>query len=384
VNTRAGERIRTPRADATRMRHAFACAFVLALALIAAVGAVPAQAELQLGIQDDALLTSQEPNAWPFARGLAPKVVRYNVAWEQVAPQRPVAADDPADPAYDFKRADAMDKQTAAIGAQSLFTIVNSPRWANGGKAPRYAPLSADAYGQFCGAVAWRYSGTYTPPGSLVPLPAVKNFTVWNEPNRGQYLLPQGPNGQTAARTFAGLVRACADAVHAVSPDARVAAGPIASRGAQGGAAPLAFLDAYRLAGGPRPDALAFNPYMNGLAPEFKPDEKPADGAITLRNLDQLEHWLSKAYGGSVPIWFTEFAWRTAPTPKLGTISPAKQADLLRKTVTLVRTHYPYAKLLVWYLVRDESPTSYWRSGLATFDWQEKPAYGLYKVLAGL
>jgi hypothetical protein len=366
------------------MRHAFACAFVLALALIAAVGAVPAQAELQLGIQDDALLTSQEPNAWPFARGLAPKVVRYNVAWEQVAPQRPVAADDPADPAYDFKRADAMDKQTAAIGAQSLFTIVNSPRWANGGKAPRYAPLTADAYGQFCGAVAWRYSGTYTPPGSLVPLPAVKNFTVWNEPNRGQYLLPQGPNGQTAARTFAGLMRACADAVHAVSPDARVAAGPIASRGAQGGAAPLAFLDAYRLAGGPRPDALAFNPYMNGLAPEFKPDEKPADGAITLRNLDQLEHWLSKAYGGSVPIWFTEFAWRTAPTPKLGTISPAKQADLLRKTVTLVRTHYPYAKLLVWYLVRDESPTSYWRSGLATFDWQEKPAYGLYKVLAGL
>ena len=38
--------------------------------LIAAVGVVPAQAELQLGIQDDALLTSQEPNAWPFARGL--------------------------------------------------------------------------------------------------------------------------------------------------------------------------------------------------------------------------------------------------------------------------------------------------------------------------
>ena len=157
-------------------------------------------------------------------------------------------------------------------------------------------------------------------------------------------------------RTFARLVRACADAVHAVSPDARVAAGPIASRGAQGGAAPIAFLDAYRLAGGPRPQALALNPYMNGLVPDFKPNEKPADGAITLRNLDQLEHWLNKAYGGSVPIWFTEFAWRTAPTPKLGTISPAKQADLLRKTVTLVRTHYPYAKLLVWYLVRDESP----------------------------
>ena len=174
------------------MRHALACALLLALALVATVGTLPAQAELQLGIQDDALLTSQEPNAWPFARGLSPKVVRYNVAWEQVAATRPAAPDDPADPAYDFRRADAMDRKTAAIGAQSLFTIVNAPRWANAGKAPRYAPLNADDYGQFCGVVAWRYSGTYTPPGALVPLPAVKNFTVWNEPNRGQYLLPQG------------------------------------------------------------------------------------------------------------------------------------------------------------------------------------------------
>ena len=252
------------------MRRVLPCSLFLALAVIAAVGVVPAQAELQLGIQDDALLTSQEPNAWPFARGLAPKVVRYNVGWEQVAPTRPAFPDDPADPAYDFKHADAMAKQTAAIGAQSLFTLVNSPRWANGARRRATRRSNADLYGQFCGVVAWRYSGTYTPPGALVPLPAVKNFTVWNEPNRGQYLLPQGPGGLTAARTFARLVRACADAVHAVSPDARVAVGPIASRGAQGGASPIAFLDAYRLAGGPRPQALALNPYMNGLVPDLQ------------------------------------------------------------------------------------------------------------------
>jgi hypothetical protein len=375
--------MRAARADEARMRNALGSALALALALVAAVGVTPAQAELQLGIQDDALLTSQEPNAWPFAKGLTPKVVRYNIGWEQVAQARPMAPDDPADPAYDFKHADAMAKQTAAIGAQSLFTIVNAPHWANGNRAPRYAPAKADDYGQFCGVVAWRYSGTYTPPGRLLPLPAVKSFTVWNEPNRGQYLMPQGRDGQTAARTFAGLVRACADAVHAVSPDARVAAGPIASRGAQGGASPIAFLDAYNKAGGPRPEALAFNPYMNGLVPAYKPKEAPADGAITLRNLDQLEQWLSHTYGGPVPIWFTEFAWRTAPTPKLGNITPVKQADLLRKTIDLVRTRYPYAKLLVWFLVRDQSPDGYWRSGLATFDWQQKPAYAIYQLLSG-
>jgi hypothetical protein len=355
----------------------------LALALVAAVGVVPANAELQLGIQDDALLTSQEPNAWPLASGLDPKVVRFNVAWEQVAAKQPKWPDDPADPAYDFRHADGMARQTASIGARSLFTIVNAPRWANGNRAPRYAPANADDYGHFCGAVAWRYSGSYTPPGALRPLPAVKNFTVWNEPNRGQYLLPQGPGGVIAARTFAGLVRACSDAIHAVSPDALVAAGPIASRGAQGGASPIAFLDAYTKAGGPRPQALAFNPYMNGLVPAYKPTETPADGAITLRNLDQLEDWLKKTYGGTVPIWFTEFAWRTAPTPKLGNITPSEQASLLRKTVDLIRTRYPYAKLLVWFLVRDQSADSYWRSGLATFDWKQKPAYAIYKALAG-
>ena len=118
------------------MRRAFPCSLFLALAVIAAIGVVPAQAELQLGIQDDALLTSQEPNAWPFARGLAPKVVRYNVAWEQVAPTRPAFSDDPADRAYDFRHADAMSKQKTAIGAQSLITLVNAPRWVVGMALP--------------------------------------------------------------------------------------------------------------------------------------------------------------------------------------------------------------------------------------------------------
>jgi hypothetical protein len=205
-------------------------ALVLALAAVAAVGAGSAQAELKLGIQDDALLTSQEPNAWPFAQGLGPKVIRYNIGWEQAAATRPKAPDDPADPAYDFRHADEMARQTAAIGAQSLFTIVNAPRWANGNRAPRYAPAKADDYGQFCGVVAWRYSGTYTPPGALHPLPAVKSFTVWNEPNRGQYLLPQGSGGQQAARAFAGLVQACTASAQARTSPANVRAAVCPSR----------------------------------------------------------------------------------------------------------------------------------------------------------
>ena len=115
---------------------ALGCALALALALVAAVGVVPAQAELQLGIQDDALLTSQEPNAWPFARGLGPKVIRYNIGWEQVAPTQPDGArrsgrsglrlqarrrDGPADgrdrraePVHDRQRAEVGERQPRA------------------------------------------------------------------------------------------------------------------------------------------------------------------------------------------------------------------------------------------------------------------------------
>ena len=42
------------------------------------------------------------------------------------------------------------------------------------------------------------------------------------EPNRGQFLQPQGAGGKEAPRTLAGLARACIPAIHAASPKASV------------------------------------------------------------------------------------------------------------------------------------------------------------------
>ena len=72
---------------------------------------------------------------------------------------------------------------------------------------------------------------------------------------------------------MARLMRACAGGIHAVSPDAQVALGPLASRGGQGGIAPIAFLARYRAAGGPRPDVVALNPYLGSLLPVYRGDE---------------------------------------------------------------------------------------------------------------
>ena len=154
-----------------------------------------------------------------------------------------------------------MARQTAAIGAQSLFTIVNAPRWANGKQGAalrarqrrrlrpvlRRRRLALLGHVHAAGRARCRCRRSRTSPSGTSPTAASTCCR----------------RAATARRPRArsrGLVRACADAVHAVSPDARVAAGPIASRGAQGGASPIAFLDAYRQAGGPRPQALALQP----------------------------------------------------------------------------------------------------------------------------
>ena len=271
----------------------------LLIALVLALGIVPATASagLELGLQDDAYLSSADPRAWQLMHELKPDIIRYNVDWSSVAHVRPAQASEPGDPAYQWAATDKIVLGAESLGARALLTIVQAPAWANGGGAPRVAPLDARDYGAFCRAVATRYSGSYVPPGADAPLPAVKSFTVWNEPNRGQFLEPQGAHGFEAPKVMARLMRACAGAIAAVSPDAKVALGPLASRGGQGGIAPIAFLARYRAAGGPRPAVVALNPYLGSLLPEYRADEKEDHGAITVRNLDRLEHSLQDAYG---------------------------------------------------------------------------------------
>src|SRR5215212_6117532 len=84
----------------------------------------------------------------------------------------------------------------------------------------------------------------------------------------------------------------------------------------------------------------------------------------------------------ALPIWLTEFAWRTARQPGIGLITPRRQAELAEQSVDLIREHYPYAEMLVWFLIRDVSPTSYWRSGLVDSQNDKKPVFAAWQRLA--
>jgi hypothetical protein len=318
---------------------------------------------MQLGIQDDALFTSAEPKAVPTVTALHPHLIRYNVVWSAVAPTKPSDPGNPQDPAYDWTSVDKLVALAGKLQAAVLFTIVDTPKWANGGKDPQFAATAPATFGTFCGVVARRY-------------PAVVRYTIWNEPNRGQFLQPQGTGGTEAPKVLARLAGACIPKIRAASPSAKIALGPVASRGGQGGLPPITFLGDYRAAGGPKPDAVALNPYLEGQAPLFAPTERPADGAVTVRNLDWLHTSLRTAYHVNMPIWLTEFAVRTVPP-----VTNRLQAAQLRQTVQLVRRHYTFVPMLVWFLLRDQGPHDYWRSGLVDFGWHRKPAFATFVSL---
>jgi hypothetical protein len=331
-----------------------------------------------LGIQDDALLASADPKAWSLVGALGPGVVRLQVIWPGVG--KPI----------DWTATDRIIQGAAAAGAEPLVTISPGKPGANGAAHAPNTPTNATAFGDFCSQVALRYDGDFVPDdaptvatvGGLpdvtaLPLPQVDRYSILNEPNRGQYVWPQGPAGQTAPRLAARLVASCLPALQDANPDAQVALGPLASRGAQGGISPLGFLKAYRRAGGIQPDAVALNPYQDGLLPEYKPKEVQPDGAITLRNLDQLETQLKLDYKRRVDLWLTEFAWRLGNTKRLGNVTASRQATLTRETLTLVR-RYPYVRIFTWFLLQDESK-GYWKSGLVSANGVPRPAFKVWK-----
>ena len=139
-------------------------------------------------------------------------------------------------------------------------------------------------YGEFCRTVATRYSGELRAARARrEPLPRVTLYTVWNEPNRGQFLQPQGAHGFEAPKVMARLhARLRRRDPRRSRPAARVALGPLASRGGQGGIAPIAFLRA--LPGRRRPAARGRRAQSVPRQPPARvhaATQQEADGAIT-------------------------------------------------------------------------------------------------------
>jgi hypothetical protein len=306
-----------------------------------------------------------------------------DVRWQLIAPRpnsrhRPASFDatDPASyPAGDWRTWDGIVLAARQAGIKVLFDVMGgAPLWATGHGAPtdkryyQWQPSAAE-YGAFVHAVATRYSGSYDPrlgalaPGSRDDLPAVSDWSLWNEPNYGPSLAPQGLPGRLTIEhspaMYRALVAAGWNALQATGHGHdTILFGELAPTGTKrwgvfSGMRPLVFLRAlycvdaaYRPLRGPAAtkrgcpataagsrrfrtanpalfaaSGFADHPYM-GWSPPNRPDPAPR-GYARLADVPRLEQALDRAqpaYGSSThfPIYDTEFGYLTSP-PKHAT-----------------------------------------------------------------
>jgi len=344
---------------------------------------------LQLGLYDDSEVFGHPSRGFAALKQLKVPLIRATLRWGggalPVAKRRPDDGADPADPAYDWSPFDEMLKRADDAKVKVLAAIVGTPPWANGGKRAFVPPKNMTDLRNFATAAATRYSGEYTPAGAEDPLPAVRLFLAWNEPNNPVFLRPQFKKvGKKyivqSAVTYAKICNAIYAGVHAAKVRGdKVACGATAPRGnnrarsSRSSVSPLVFLQALKKRGA-RFDAYAHHPYY-GKPTETPAGRPPSRTAVTLGNIGELLSLLKRLYGPSKHLWITEYGYQTKPPDRSYGVAWAKQAKYLQQAYQIVRKN-PRIDILMWFLLRDERriPNG-WQSGLMTAGGKKKPSF---------
>ncbi len=346
---------------------------VVAAALTTGAGAAD---RMWVGFTDDPTLRygADRQAALDLAAQNGATIVRTIVVWSATASERPADATDAFDPAYRFDDLDELTRNAQSRGLETLLTIWGTPSWANGGRAPQYAPTDAGDLRDFAQALASRYSGRY--PG----YPFVRFFGIWNESNLASFLRPQfDARGRIVSPSiYARLATAGYAGVKAGNPTAQVAIGETSSNGRQkhvagltDAVAPGLFAELVARANPSlRFDAWAQHPYP------FPVNQAPTQVVrwpnITLTSLGMLEDTLDEGFGRQgIPIWITEYGSETRPGEPRG-VTEAQQATYVQQAITIARQD-SRIRMFIWFVFRD-SRDSVWQSGLYREDRSPKPA----------
>ncbi len=389
---------------------------VLALVLLAIPAARALASSQQISIiQDDARLDADPAGTLARARLLGANVIRVSVYWNSIAPAPNAkkmprhfnAADPAAYPQFAWALWDTIARYAHQDGIRVDFDLIGgAPRWAlgpgrpAGNQNPNWEP-SASAYGAFVHAIGVRYSGTYVPPGASAPLPRVDFWTIWNEPDYGPSLAPQGVPGHLTIENSPRMYRNLLDAAwgsllatgHRTSTDT-IAFGELAPRGENywgvfSGMTPLNFLrNLYCVGSNYRPlrgaaaavrgcpttaagsrrfraqnpalflaSAVTDHPYMRWYPPnrEFNPD--PVNHLSTrdytslgvIGNLSRALDRLVGVYGSRTrfPIYDTEFGYITSP-PKHSPDPKVTSTRVYYLSPTTAAQYMNWAEYISW------------------------------------
>lgn len=369
---------------------------------------------LLVGINDEAFTLYGDPSsAFETLQSLRTQVLRVNLYWGgnryAVANKKPVGdPTDPGDPSYNWALYDRLARYAQTYGIQLLLSIVGTPAWANHGAGKNHAPTNFNDLESFAHAAALRYSGFYVPPASQQlptlesptdPLPAVKMWTAWNEPNNPVFLAPQYKRVHKkwiveSAYNYARICNAIYAGVHAARESQtqpltgeKVACGVTDPRGNDNAGStrasvdPLSFLTAAHKYGMKKFDAYAHNPYASAgtEAPSYVPKGKDKR-RIQMGNIGILLALVKKYYGPK-HLWITEYGYQTNPPDKtIMGVSWAKQATYVRQAFAIARKN-PRIDVMLWFLVRDQPQIGGWQSGLETVTDVKKPAWTAFRNL---
>ena len=174
-------------------------------------------------------------------------------------------------------------------------------------------------------AVATRYSGTFTPAGGSAPLPRVRHFEIWNEPNlKGFFRF----NGRSNLGKYKGLVKAAYTNIKAANKKTIViggVGGPRSSNG-QGNVSAKVWLN-----GLVNDKSVKFDAYSQHIYPSQGPlftSKSYAKAFPTWASLDQILATLDRKKKG-MKLYITEAGYTTATTPFRNVQRHAGQAGAL-------------------------------------------------------
>jgi hypothetical protein len=362
---------------------------VLVAVVVVAVPAAAAKAvaRMPIGFYDDPSFRWSPVATTNLAAAHAAhaSIVHALVNWPTAAPTRPTHPLNGNDPAYRLSDLDALVAAAEKYDLQVLLTITGTPAWANGGQSPNHVPTNLNDLTQFAQMLASRYNGTHAGLG------VVTRFSVWNEPNLGQFLTPQYEGTSIVSPAiYVKLYMAAYKGIKAGNPEAVVAAGETSNRGrlkpgsspGTDSVAPGTFAELVAKTDPTLPFAAwATHPYPEDF--KFGPTQKVAFPNVSFSTMTQFGQSLQKWFKRPVPIWVTEYGEMTQPEYSLG-VSYAQQATDVRKVLKLAAAS-PYVQMFVWFILRDQptTTTGVWFSGLEKPTGQTKPAYSAFASVAG-
>lgn len=314
------------------------------------------------------------PDRLALIEGTGVTTTRVDLFWKDIAPERPGDPADPADPGYDWARADTIMRGLDEIGVTPIVSVYNTPAWASDLPAPDPMPAvntntpDPEAFGEFMGALATRYSGGFTPAGADAPLPEVRFFEVWNEPNLSGFLTPQVVDGERVSLdAYAAMAAAARPAIKAGNPGATVIVGVAGPRSSSSdtGTGALAWMRGLIERG------VEIEAYSQHIYPASAPTT-PTDVIPSWATVDRLLEELDTA-GSDIPLYITEAGYTTAATPYRDTkVTEEQQAQYLDEIFSLPQLRTPRVPVVVWFNLQDNAN---WPAGLLREDGTRKPSY---------